>query len=81
MQTSLALAHRRHLFAQALEPLRMQLRYATLAQSKQQGNLLKGQIITTQRTMVQLAVISVDEIPTRMSLSSFDVVRLEPASA
>jgi hypothetical protein len=57
------------------------LRYATLAQSKQQGNLLEGQIITTQRTMAQLAVISVDEIPTRMSLSSFDVVRLEPASA
>ena len=29
----------------------------------------------------QLSVVSVDEIPTRLSLSSFDVVKLEPASA
>lgn len=45
------------------------------------GPLRRALARLTQRTMAQLAVISVDEIPTRMSLSSFDVVRLEPASA
>lgn len=35
----------------------------------------------TQRTIPQLAVLSVEEIPLRTTLSSFDIVKVEPASA
>ena len=35
----------------------------------------------TQRTMPQLSTISVDEVPLRMALTSFDVVRFETAAA
>jgi flagellar biosynthesis protein FlhA len=35
----------------------------------------------TQRTIPQLAIISVDEVPLRITLTSFDVVRLETAMA
>jgi flagellar biosynthesis protein FlhA len=45
------------------------------------GPLRRALVRLTQRTMSQLSVISVDEIPTRMSLSSFDVVKLETAAA
>lgn len=45
------------------------------------GPLRRALVRLTQRTMPQLSVISVDEIPTRMSLSSFDVVKLEPVAA
>lgn len=41
--------------------------------------LRRALVRLTQRTMPQLSVISVDEIPLRISLSSFDVVKLEPA--
>lgn len=45
------------------------------------GPLRRTMARLTQRTMPQLAVISVDEIPLRVSLSSFDVIRLEAATA
>lgn len=45
------------------------------------GPLRRALLRLTQRTMPQLSVISVDEIPSRMSLSSFDVVKLEPVTA
>lgn len=39
---------------------------------------LRGLLVRlTQRTMPQLSVISVDEVPVRISLSSFDIVKLE----
>jgi flagellar biosynthesis protein FlhA len=43
--------------------------------------LRKLMVRLTQRTIPQLSVISVDEVPLRISLTSFDVVRLEPAPA
>lgn len=45
------------------------------------GPLRRTMARLTQRTMPQLSVISVEEIPLRVSLSSFDVIKLEPASA
>ncbi len=44
------------------------------------GPLRRTMARLTQRTMPQLSVISVDEIPLRVSLSSFDVIKLEPAA-
>lgn len=45
------------------------------------GPLRRALVRLTQRTIPQLSIISVDEIPLRVSLSSFDVVRLEAAAA
>ena len=44
------------------------------------GPLRRTMARLTQRTMPQLSVISVEEIPLRVSLSSFDVIKLEPAA-
>ena len=43
------------------------------------GQLRRILVRLTQRTMPQLSVISVDEVPLRINLVSFGVVRLEPA--
>lgn len=45
------------------------------------GPLRRTLVRLTQRTIPQLSVISVDEIPLRVSLSSFEVIKLEPAAA
>lgn len=45
------------------------------------GPLRRLMVRLTQRTIPQLSVISVDEVPLRISLTSFDVVRLEAALA
>jgi flagellar biosynthesis protein FlhA len=45
------------------------------------GPLRRIMVRLTQRTIPQLAVISVDEVPLRISLISFDVVRLEMTTA
>lgn len=44
------------------------------------GPLRSMLVRLTQRTMPQLSIISVDEVPLRISLSSFDVVKLEAAA-
>lgn len=45
------------------------------------GTLRRVLLRLTQRTLPQLSVISVDEIPLRINLTSFDVVRLEKVPA
>lgn len=43
------------------------------------GSIRRALVALTRRTLPQLAVISVDEVPLRMALTSFDVVRLQDA--
>ena len=43
------------------------------------GSIRRSLVTLTRRTLPQLAVISVDEVPLRMALTSFDVVRLQDA--
>jgi flagellar biosynthesis protein FlhA len=44
------------------------------------GPLRRILVRLAQRTMPQLSVISVDEVPLRINLASFGIVRLEPAT-
>jgi flagellar biosynthesis protein FlhA len=44
------------------------------------GPLRRILVRLAQRTMPQLSVISVDEVPLRINLTSFGIVRLEPAT-
>jgi flagellar biosynthesis protein FlhA len=44
------------------------------------GPLRRILVRLAQRTMPQLSVISVDEVPLRINLTSFGVIRLEPAA-
>lgn len=43
--------------------------------------LRRTMVRLTQRTMPQMSVISVEEVPLRIALTSFDVVKLEPVLA
>lgn len=45
------------------------------------GQVRRAMVRLVQRTIPQLAVISVDEVPMRIALSSFDVIRLQEAEA
>ena len=44
------------------------------------GAMRRVLVRLVQRTMPQLSVISIDEIPLRINLMSFGVVRLDPAT-
>lgn len=66
----------RHL-AQAVDKMIRQGRSPVLLCA---GPLRRAIARLTQRTMPQLSVISVEEIPLRISLSSFEVVKFEPAT-
>ncbi len=45
------------------------------------GPIRRAMVRLVQRTIPQLAVISVDEVPMRIALSSFDIVKLQDAEA